>query len=73
MQTPLQLDTWLQSYEEVVKNNIKQEFEHCLCQYLTKYNIADIRLIALDHVTSPVKYIFNKGARTEPYQFKIFH
>ena len=47
------LDIWLQSYEEFVdaKNNIKQkELEHCFCQYL-KTNIADIRLIPLDHVT----------------------
>ena len=53
MQTPLQLDIWLQSYKGFVnaKNNIKQkEFEHCFCQYL-KYNITDIRLIPLDPVT----------------------
>ena len=50
-QTPLQLDIWLQSYEEYVnaKNNIKQ-LEHCFCHYL-KTNITDIRLIPLDHVT----------------------
>ena len=28
-----------------------KEFEHCFCQYL-KYNITDIRLIPLDHVTN---------------------
>ena len=53
MQTPLQLDIWLQSYEGFhnVKNNMKQkEFEHCFCRYL-KNNIPDIRLIPLDHVT----------------------
>ena len=48
---------WLQSYEEFVnaKNNIKtKEFEHCFCQYL-KNNMADIRLIPLDHVTYDFK------------------
>ena len=40
MQTPLQLDIWLQSYEEFVnaKNNIK-------------HRNLNIRLIPLDHVT----------------------
>ena len=32
------------------KNNKTKEFEHCFCQYLQS-NIADIRLILLDHVT----------------------
>ena len=52
MQTPLQLAIWLQSYEgfDIAKNNKTKEFEHCFCQYL-KNNIADIRLIPLDHVT----------------------
>ena len=53
MQTPLQLDIWLQSNEgfDNAKNNMKQkEFEHCFCQY-QKNNIPDIRLIPLDHVT----------------------
>ena len=53
MQTPLQLDNWLQSYEEFVnaKNNIKtKEFEHCFCLYLEN-NLPGIRLIPLDHVT----------------------
>ena len=49
MQTPLQMNIWLQSYEGFVnaKNNIKQ---WSFCPYL-KNNIADIRLIPLDHVT----------------------
>ena len=43
MQTPLQLDFWLQSYETM-------KFKHCFYQYL-KNDIPDIRLIPLDHVT----------------------
>ena len=53
MLTPLQLDNWLQSYEELVnakKQYKTKEIEHCFCQYL-KINISDIRLIPLDHVT----------------------
>ena len=52
---PYKLDIWLQSYEEFAndKNNIKTPFEHCFCQYL-KNNMADIRLIPLDHVTVDV-------------------
>ena len=41
------------SYEGFVngkKPNIKQEFEHCFCQY-RKNNISDIRLIPRDHIT----------------------
>ena len=34
-----------------------KEFEHCFCQYL-KNNMADIRLIPLDHVTS---FVFVKA------------
>ena len=52
MQAALQLDFCLQSYEEFVnaKNNIKQRnLNTCFCQYL-KNNIANIRLIPLDHV-----------------------
>ena len=44
----------IQSYEEVVKaknKNKTKTFEHCFCQNL-KNNIADIRLIPLDHVTN---------------------
>ena len=53
MQTPLQLEIWLQSYKGF--DNGKQQYktkelEHSFCQYL-KTNIADIRLIPLDHVT----------------------
>ena len=53
------MDIWLQSYEEFVnaKNNIKQ-FEHCFCQYL-KNNMADIRLIPVDHVTYYVLWFFS--------------
>ena len=57
MQTPLQLDIWLQSYEgfdNAKKHYETKEFEHCFGQYL-KNNIPDIRLIPLDHVT----YIFS--------------
>ena len=50
IQTPLELDIWLQSYEgfDNAKNNMK--FEQCFCQYLIN-NIPDIRLIPLDNVT----------------------
>ena len=53
MQTPLQLDIWLQSYEgfDHAKNsNNTKGFEHCFSSYL-KITISDIRLIPLDHVT----------------------
>ena len=53
------MDIWLQSYDEFViaKNNIK----HCFCQYL-KNNMADIRLIPLDHVTNVLgNYLMGKG------------
>ena len=48
MQTPLQLDTWLQSYEgfDNVKNSMKQRNLNTVFA-----NIPDIRLIPLDHVT----------------------
>ena len=51
MQTPLQLDSWLQSYAgfDHAKINIKQRNLTCFCQYL-KNNISDIELIPLDHV-----------------------
>ena len=67
MQTPLQLDIWLYSYEgfENAKNKYEtKEFEYRLCQYL-KNNIPNIRLIPLDHVTyvqmlrSVVVYLHN--------------
>ena len=55
MQTLLQSDIWLQSYEFETK-----EFKHCFCQYL-KNNIPDIRLIPLDHVTYVIPdWIVNK-------------
>ena len=52
MQTLLQLDIWLQSYDgfDDAKNNMKQRIEHCFGQYL-KNNIHGIWLIPLDHVT----------------------
>ena len=52
MQTPLQLDIWLQSYVgfDNAKSNIKQRNLNTFCQYL-KNNFPDIRLIPLDHVT----------------------
>ena len=34
----------------MLKQYKTKEFEHCFCQYL-KNNMADIRLIPLDHVT----------------------
>ena len=54
MQTLLEINTWLQSCEEFVNAKNKNS-EHCFCHYL-KNNIADIRLIPLDHVTY---YSFN--------------
>ena len=56
MQIPLQLDIWLQSYEEFAnaKHNIKQKkFEHCFC---LKNYITDIRLIPL--IMSQIAIIF---------------
>ena len=53
MQTPLPFDIWLQSYDKFVnakKQYNTKEFEHCFCHYL-KNNMADVRLIPLDHVT----------------------
>ena len=53
MQTPLQLDIWLQSYEgfDHAKNNTKQrDLNTVFYQYL-KNNIANIQLIPLNHVT----------------------
>ena len=51
---PISIRYLVQSYDGLVnaKNNINKTkgFEHCFCQYL-KNNIADIRLIPLDHVT----------------------
>ena len=46
MQTSIQLDNWLQSYDKFVN---AKEFEHCFCLYL-KNNTSDIRLVPLDHV-----------------------
>ena len=53
MQTTLQLDIWLQNYEEFVnaKNNIKKRNWNTVFSQYLKTNIADIRLIPLDHVT----------------------
>ena len=59
MQTPLQLDIWLQSYEgfDTAKNDMKQRnFNTVFCHYL-QHNIPDIRLIPLDHVT----YLFQNS------------
>ena len=54
MQTPLQLDIWLQSYEGFVnaKNNIKQRNFNTVSQYL-KNNIPNIRLIHVTYVVLP--------------------
>ena len=53
MQTPLQLDIWLQSYEgfDNTKNNTKQRNWTLLLPISEEKNIPDIRLIPLDHVT----------------------
>ena len=53
MQTPLQVDIWLQSYEIFVnaKNRIKQRNLNTVFDNVSKNSIADIRLIPLDHVT----------------------
>ena len=75
MQTPLQLDIWIQSYEwfDNAKNIMKQkEFEHCFCQYL-KSNIPDIGLIPLDHVTYflALIYFFLQHAKSWKIHFSI--
>ena len=52
MQTPLQLDIWSQSYEgfDNAKNKITQRDLNTVFANISKNNIADIRLIPLDHV-----------------------
>ena len=53
MQISLQSDVWLQSYEgfDNAKDNIKQRNLNTVFWQYLKYNMADIRLIPLDHVT----------------------
>ena len=72
MQTPLQLDIRLQSYERFVnakkKRTKKKESDHCFGQYL-KNNIADIRLISLDHVTNTI--ICDPSKSTSCYQLHV--
>ena len=52
MQTPLQLDVWLQSYKRFdnAKNNMKQRNLNTVFAISQKQH-PDIRLIPLDHVT----------------------
>ena len=52
------LAIWLQSYEGL--DNATKEFEHCFCQYL-KNNIANIRLIPLDHVTIRLRGAYTRN------------
>ena len=48
MQTPLEMDIWLQSYEEFVsaKNNIKHG---CVCEYTVPSEIKSNRMMGLQH------------------------
>ena len=57
MQTPLQLDIWWQSHEgfDNAKDNIKQRNFSTVFANISDRNIADIRLIPLDHVTYDAK------------------